>query len=49
MQLNNRSPLGKDHLADQRKQRRIDKVEKNLAETGIQDGEALAQDKERWN
>jgi len=30
------------------KQRRIDKVEKNLVEIVIQDGETVAQDTDRW-
>jgi len=30
------------------KQRGIDKVEKNLAEIGIRDGETIAQDRARW-
>jgi hypothetical protein len=35
-------PLGRS------KQRGIDKVEKNLAEIGVRDGETIAQDKDRW-
>ena len=35
-------PLGRP------KQRWIDKVEKNLAEIGIRDGETIAQDRDRW-
>ncbi|KAL4152688.1 hypothetical protein QTP88_000521 [Uroleucon formosanum] len=40
-------PQGKRPLG-RPKQRWIDKVEKNLAEIGIRDGEIIAQDRDRW-
>lgn len=40
-------PQGKRPLG-RPKQRWIDKVEKNLAEIGIRDGETIAQDRDRW-
>jgi len=40
-------PQGKRTLG-RPKQRWIDKVEKNLAEIGIRDGETIAQDRDRW-
>ncbi|VVC40879.1 Hypothetical protein CINCED_3A003920 [Cinara cedri] len=41
-------PQGKRPLG-RPKQRWIDKVEKNLAEIGIRDGETIAQDRDRWS
>lgn len=40
-------PKGKRPLGGP-KQRWIDKVQKNIVEIGIQDGESIAQDRQRW-
>jgi len=40
--LHGKRPLGRP------KQRWIDKVEKNLTEIGIRDGETIAQERDRW-